>query len=185
MTMRNRNRASVPRRRRFWTTSDIDLTLVAATAGVASQKFTAAVFSSVTAKLDTSILNNLTIARAYLNGFWRTSSVVTAAVLTSYAIGLGLFPAGMDDTDFPDLSAHDGDWLLHDSRKLIEVDNGPAVVAPLLPQSGEMTSGLRIGSSAMRKITRLDERPFVVVQKADVTEDNIHFDGSLTILWLN
>ncbi len=186
MSMRNRRtfRASVPRRRRFWTTSVFNLGLTGAAVGTGSQDSSTAVFTSVTTKLDTSILAGLTLVKCYLNGYWRTAADVAAPVVNTFSVGLGLFPSGIDDGDFPDLSSHTGDWVLHDSRPLVEVQSGGAVVVPLLPQSGEMTSGLRLESSGMRKLQTLADRPFVVAQKAIASEETITLEAVVTCLWV-
>ncbi len=98
-----------------------------------------------------------------------SSSVVTAHV------GVGVYPSGMDDGDFPDMALGDGDWMLR-SDIIFEM---PGVISTLVKPDQVATQ--RLETRSMRRIERLGDSLFIVVQQ-NVADDMI-YNFSATMMW--
>ena len=187
MTQRNRRFiAPTIRRGRMWTTTTgFDLTMVAGDVGVASQKFNIGISSAFETKTGRS-LRGVTISKIFFNGFYHTDVVVTTPILNLFSLAIGIYPEGMDEGDFPDLAAHAGDWLMHDTRILSDRGSATSFPIPLEPNSAGNEAGFvfRIVNSSMRKVQRDTDKVQVVVQKRTVCEENITLTAAVTALWL-
>ncbi len=166
----------------MFTTTNVAFTLVAGDTGVASQESNISISSDFETKSGRS-LRGVTLARLWVRGLYFTQAVVTTPVVSSYFMGVGIFTQGVDDGDFPNLETHDGDWMLHDARVLIDtsVSTDANALNPEAPAAG---SNVVIDNRSMRKIMRDTEAVFVVMQKGSVTEDNILWKGEITAMWL-
>ncbi len=179
MTIRNR----APRRSRLFTTTLFSQTIVAGNIGTASQQSNNQATSDFESKSGRTA-RGVTIARIWIRALYHTIAVITTPVISSYYLGMGIFTSGIDNGDFPDLSQHDGDWMVHDARPLIDtaVSTDPNVLNP--EGAGNYGGVVSIDNRSMRKLNRDTEQLFLVLQKSTVTEDNIQFRGEVTIMWL-
>ena len=186
MTQRNRTRRTqdAPRMDRVFTTTEVAMTIVAGNISVASQQFSNGMSSSFETRTGRS-LRNATVGRVWVNGLWFTLAIVTTPVLMGLSMGMGVFSAGMDLGDFPDLATHRGDWMLHRTWRLTDRNAATANATPLEPQHGsENSASIAIDNKSMRKIRRESDELFIVVQKDIATEENIQCHVDVTVMWL-
>jgi len=185
MTMRTRRRPTTPERKdRMFVTTEVALTLVAANQSVASQQLTNQLNSDAESRAGRSS-RGMTVARIWVRGFYFTLAVVTTPVVIGVQLGVGIYPSGIDVGDFPNVAAHAGDWMLHDTRRLH--DSASLTVAPTLLEPQEVATGgavLDLDNKSMRKIRKANDELFVVLQKDGVTEENIQFHADFTVMWL-
>ena len=182
MTMRNRNRISVPKREPVFTTTLISLTLVAANISVASQQANNQVTNDLETRLGRTA-RGATITRIWVRGVYHTLAVVSALVIGDYQIGMGVFPEGMDAGDFDDLASHEGNWMLHDSRTLADTSSVTTFPILLVPANVESGSAVNLDNRSQRKLERKGDDLWFVMQKSAATEENIQFRGTVTVLW--
>ena len=179
--MTTRNRA--PRRGRVFTTTQVSLTLVAGDISTASQQST----NQMTSDFETRtgrLARGVTVARIWIRAFYFTLAVITAPSLAQYSLGMGIFTQGIDNGDFPDVDGHVGDWMVHDARTLTDLAISTAPT-PLVPNDGSGAgSSVVIDNRSMRKLPRVSDDLFLVLQKASTTEDNIQFRAAVTVMWL-
>ncbi len=182
MSMRNRNRrlAPAPRRERVIVTTEVALTLVAGNINEASQQVTNQVTNDLEARLGRTA-RNATVGHVWVNGLWFTQAIVTTGVLIGLNFGMGIFSAGMDAGDFPALQAHVGPWFVHRNWRLIDRVSATAIPTPLDPDEAAI---IDIDNRSMRKLGRVNDEVFVVIQKDVVTEENIQFHSDVTVLWI-
>ncbi len=159
------------------------MTLVAGNIGAASQQFS----NQITADLESRLgrtAQNVTAARVWINGLWFTTAIVSTPVLIGLTLGMGIFTSRIDAGDFPNISTHDGDWMVHRTWRLI--DNQSTVITPiqLQPVFGENSSQIAIDNRSMRKILRDTDRLFIVIEKDVVTEETIQLHCDVTVMWL-
>ncbi len=167
----------------IFTTANLTFLLVAATSGKGSQEH-ADLSSSLETRIG-AVPRNYTAMRVWVNGYYNTTGVVTTPVNGAYSIGAGVFTEDIDDTNFSDLAQHEGSWMLHDSRRLTEVAGGTAgLFTPLLPDGVPGGSMLHLDTRSKRKLSRTNEKLFLVLQKSQVTEENINISMSVTVMWL-
>jgi len=110
--------------------------------------------------------------------------VVTAPVIGEYLIACGVFTAGLDNGDFPSLGLHNGSPMLHDARRLFEVNDGTPVAQMLQPLGQEGGGMVRIDTRSKRKLERTDDRLFMVLEKDRNTEEDVLFRSTVTVMWL-
>ncbi len=154
-----------------------------ALAGVASQS-RIDLSDTLDTRLGAEQRGGTTAMRVWIAGLWTTGAVVTTPVIAEYAMGVGMFSAGMDGGDFPDLEAHKGPWMLHDLRRLQDINDGTPVVQILTP-AGVPHGGLVWETTrSKRKAERFDDRLFMVVQRDRVTEEDTTLMVSVSVMWL-
>jgi len=183
MTMRNRRplRPTTSRRENVFVSSPILLTLGNADTGVAGQIRSTTLDTAIEARLGRNLGPGDTISRIWVHGFWGVDSDVAVPVAAFYHLGIGFFPAGIDAGDYPDLAAHEGNYLLHDGRPLVEVQSGGAVVAQaLLPLT---LSSLILDNKSQRTVRRSSDQLHMVVQKSAATEHNVALQIAVTCMW--
>ncbi len=169
----------------LFTTVGALFVLVAGDSGVASQEI-----ADLSDELETRIAaipRNYTAMRCWVTGFYHTIATVTTPVLAEYSFGIGVFTELVDAGDFPDVSSHRGNWMLHDVRRLTETAGGSAgIFTELNPRhtGNEAGSAVHVTTRAARKLARTDAKLFFVVQKDRVTEDNVQLSVSITTMWL-
>jgi len=184
--MTNRNvRVSTPRRGRVWTAETVELTLAAAATGVSSQQRSLTILATAMETKMNRSLRGVTLSRMYVTTFWFTEAQVTTPSVTVFHAGVGVFTAGVDAGDYPDLSEHAGDWMYH--RTWVLSDRLASTTQPTLlePQHGSINAASNMDvNSSMRKVGRETEQPHLVVQKASATEEDIKVRFAITALWL-
>ena len=166
-------------RDRMWTTTEMDLTLVAATAGVASQTF-GSLEASFTAASGRE-LRGVTVERTFIRGLGVQAGTATTPSLITWHLGLGVFTKAIDGGDFPNIALHDGDWYVHESYTYFEAASG---VNPT--PAGIRNAGVNVyvDSKGSRKVAKRDDVSFLLLQKADVSEDDLTVHFEVTTLWL-
>ncbi len=126
--------------------------------------------------------------RAWVTGFYHTIATVTTPVLGEYSFGIGVFTEDIDQGGlFPDVSTHEGNWMLHDVRRLTEGPGASAgIFQPLIPdRSGDGAgSSVHVTTRSGRKLPRTADKLFMVVQKDRVTEEVIQLGVSISVMWL-
>ncbi len=150
----------------------------AAETGLASQK-SVKITDEVESKLQRSLMN-MTLTHSYLQGWWTQAVAATSPVWLEYILSFQRGQEGLDSGDFGNLAEHTGDIVLYDCRKLLESEATDDVLFPRTDLAG---SGIRLESRGMRKIERVGDTLFFVTQKS-ATEQDIIFEGSLTLAWL-
>ncbi len=177
-------RYRAPRKERVFVTTEIALTLTAASTSTASQQVSNQMTSDLENRLGRTA-RGVTIARIWVNGIWFTNAIVTTPVVMGLSMGIGIFTQNADAADFPDLAAHQGDWMLHHTWRL--TDRGAATTSPtlLFPQdSPGNSSGFGLDNRSMRKLSKVSEDLYIVIQKDIATEENIQLHCDVTCMWL-
>ena len=177
MTQRN-VRVRATRRSRLFVTSHFLLSTN--TIGVAGQSSTVAMvtdFQSVTGRQ----LMNATLAGTWLRGLYTQNGAAGLGPVDCY-LGGGMYPAGMDDGDFPNLELHEGDWFIHDGRALRYTGSSGSILSPLNASAG---GGVDIHSGGQRKVSHAAISPAIVLQIGVApSAGSVEFNGVLTALWL-
>ena len=182
MTTRNlRRRPMTPRRENIFVTSNLLLVLLAADTGSPDQKISTSLDTAIEARLGRNLTKGDTVSRIWVNGYWGTDADVAAPAGATYSFGIGFFPFGTDIGDFPNLSVHDGPWMLHDQRPLSEQAGlGSLTGRPLLPLE---LSSLQLDNRSQRTVKSSDDRLFAVVQKTAATEESVTLQVAVTVMW--
>ncbi len=182
MTMRNRG-PRVPRLEKVFTTTEVAMTLAAGNTGQNSQQATNQVtadFEAITGRQ----AFNITPMRQWVTGLWFTLAVVTTPVVIGLTMGMGIFSAQIDVTDFPNLSTHRGDYFLHRTWRLTDRFAQTTDPTPLDPSEPGVNSGsIAIDNKTSRKLRRTDQEIFIVIEKDVVTEENIQLHVDVTVMW--
>ena len=166
-----------PRKERLWTTATVQLTL--SSAGVAGSNSNNLSTPFVT-KAGRQLLKGDTLAHTWLKGVW-TQSAAGDSSRERVHLGILFHPTGLDAIDFPDLSVHDGDLQLHDSRGLREplVIQDP-MVTPQMATVDIESAGQRMVRASGAATTLSIVGQTVVAPSAGSFE----FTGACTCLWL-
>ncbi len=157
------------------------MSLVAA--GVAGQIFTASPGTAFITKTGRNFLQSDTLAHTWVKGSITQNSSGDGTGV-SLSLGFGFFPKQTDAADFPDLSAHDGDWQLHDIRSLIETSTATGSgKAPLLPTE---LATVDIESAGQRSVPTAGDvySLFCMAQVSALPSSTIDYHVSFTQLWL-
>ena len=182
MTMRTRA-PRAPRMEKLFTTTEVALTLVAGNISITSQQSTNQITSDFEARSGRQA-RGITPIRQWVTGLWFTQAVVTNPVVIGLAIGMGIFSSGIDSQDFPDLATHTGEWFYHRTWRL--TDRGITTSQPtLLTPSDNPANGSSFShdNRTGRKIQRVSQELFLVIQKDVATEENIQFHADITVMW--
>ena len=148
-------RTRTPRRRRMWTADESTITV--GTLGVPGQIFRQIDVNFLTQTGWASMLG-CTIARTH-TCVRIDSNTNTGNNLMRAWMGIGIFPSGMDNGDFPDLSIYNGDWFVYECYTF----QMPSAASTLvLPESAAVH---RSDYRSMRKVARPDERVCLVWQQ--------------------
>ena len=160
------------RRRRIWTNDHSTITV--GTLGVPGQIFR---------HVDANVLLNTSLASMFGSTVARThtcvlidSSTNTGTTLMKAYLGMGVFPQGMDNGDFPDLEQYNGDYF---AWECFSFQMPGAANTLVLPSEAAFT---RQDYRSMRKIPRTEERVNVVLQ-IDATEI-VRFHLQIAMLFL-
>ena len=94
------------RRRRLWTSQNAEVTL--STGGVAGQ-IALGLDTDFIASTGLASMFGCTVVRTFLRGYIRSGDS-TVSDMAAF-IGLGVFPNGIDQGDYPDLNVREGDWF--------------------------------------------------------------------------
>ena len=168
-------------REHVFTTVGLSFGLVAGQTGVSSQQS-----QDLTDALATKLAitpGKMTAMRAWVNGLYVTSTAVTTPVIGEYTLGIGVFTQEIDNGDFPNLELHDGPWMLHDARRLVDRNAG-VLLEGLEPANTVGGSCLQLTTRSARKLERVRDRLFMVVQKDRATEETVTLSCSVTVMWL-
>ncbi len=163
----------MPRRRRVWSNSDASLSVIVP--GQGGQKLV-----DIGANLQVGIgithLAGFTVAMTHVDLTVMSSSDESGSSFLRAHWGIGIFAGGIDEGDFPDLSLYEGDWLAYGTYHF----QLPGAISTLvLPTAQAVRSYESRGS---RKIDRVGEVPFLVVQHSGAENVDYHF--SVSQLWL-
>ena len=99
----------------------------------------------------------------------------TATTTAKVYMGVGIFPTGMDNADFPDLSKYDGDWLWWTCK----IFTFTGIDVPVLP---DQVAGFDVDSKAQRKITDVGLQPWFVCQSDTTTDLRVRVDLAMMLL---
>ena len=170
---------TTPHRGRLWTTEHTELTLAAAAVGIAG---TAGrdLGARFTLKAGRDLLN-VTAARAYVKGY--IAELTIAVSPRDFQLSTGILRAieSLDFDDFPDLAAHDGDLMLHESRVLAE---RATTLSDRCEPSGLGGCNYQVETRSMRKLDRKGDTLWFCAQKDVATEFDIFVRVTITVLWL-
>ncbi len=148
------------RREPVFTTVGLTFALTAAGAGLTSQ-----LHQDLSAALETrlaAVPRNYTAMRVWISGLYTTTQIVSTAVLAEYSIGVGVYSQLLSNAEFPDIETHEGSWMLHDARRLID-QNAGTVLTPLEPTAPAGGSQVQINTRSARKLDKTTERLFMVI----------------------
>ena len=175
MSMRNRTRVVTPRRKRFWTTSRVALTISSTTQVAVS---VGADYRTETGK---DYMDGATVARSYVHGGFTVQAAVTTALLTQIGFGLTWGAFAIAGSAIPDVNQHDGDYFLHDASAVLQPADAGTVVRAM--QTHLQNGMVRIDSKAQR--TGLRGQDLFLVAAADSSfEETVTMRASVTLLWL-
>ena len=166
------SRTRAPRRRRIWTSDQSIITV--GTAGQAGQ---------IVRQIDGVFLTSTGLASAFGCTVARThvcylidSSTNTSVSFIKGFLGIGIFPEGMDNADFPDLASYEGNYYAYECFNFQMPGASSSLVLPAEAAFG------RLDYRSMRKIARTGERVVLVLQ-LDTTEI-VRFRLNISILML-
>ena len=161
------------RRRRLWSTTVGSRTVSnAGQGGQASHDLG----ENVQQGLGIAHLAGFTLSRTHVRILMMSDVDNTAvSVLTSF-FGIGIYAGSIDNGDFPDLSLYDGDWMAYGSM----VTKMPGALSTLvLPESRAVYEA---DFRSMRRIDRIGEVPFLVLQHNSTDDIQYHYTVSQLIL---
>jgi len=161
------------RRRRVWTNTDD--TKILTVAGAPGQK-AIDLSSNLLTGLGLAHLAGYTVAHTHVEILAQSDVDETGVSRVHMHWGIGIFAGGIDDGDFPLLDLYEGDWLAYGSFLFKLAGAGITLVLPT------EQSVRRYESRAMRKIDRIGEVPFLVLQQ-DSTQ-GVAYQVSCSQLWL-
>ena len=168
--MTSRNRA--PRRRRVW--SNDDSSVVVGTSGVPGQ-IARRLDPAFLAMSGLSSMFGCTIARTHVCILITSDGTNSADSHFKAKLGIGIFPEGMDNGDYPDLEAYNGNWFAYECF----VFRAPGVInTVVLPEAAAFA---RLDYRSMRKID--SGEMLVLVMQHDLNE-TIRYAVSVSFLVL-
>ena len=128
-------------------------------------------------------LRNATVARIWVRGLVFHNVTVTTVTEYGFFVGAIVLTENVEDVDFPEISLHAGDWMLHDARVLRDTTG---TVPQLQIPSGVYKTGssFDIDNRSKRLIRRDTDKLFIVVAKDVATEEPILADLRVTVMWL-
>ena len=160
------------RRRRLWTADQANITV--GTLGVPGQ---------ITRQVDVNFLASTGLASMFGCTVARThtcvlidSSTNTGTSFIKGWMGLGVFPSGMDNGDFPNLEVYEGDYFAWECFSMLMPGVASTIVLP------NEAAFIRGDYRSMRKIGRADERLWVVFQLDTTQIVRFRFQMSALIL---
>jgi len=168
------------RRTTFWVTQQATLILASGATGQSGQQ-SQDLGGDVRTKAGTTMIG-LTLVRTFVTGFWAwDAAAASTPIWASYTLAVLKASQHMDDGDFADIGDHDGDLQLHDVRFLREA----LVANTTLFPGGEHKAGAGIyaESRSQRKMDRIDDTIWIVVQKSVATEQAVTLRVNVSQLW--
>ncbi len=126
--------------------------------------------------LGISHLAGYTVVRTFVKGMATAAAGNTTEQIVHAQWGIGIFAGSIDDGDFPDLGLYDGDWLAFGS---LVFKNPGVALNTVLPEAAGYVD---VSSKAQRRVDRIGEVPFLVVQ-TNRAED-YEFSFAISQLWL-
>ncbi len=182
MQTTRRNGPVTARKKRLWAIKEADITLAAASVGVASQAIVN-IGTQFTTQSDIN-LRGATVGRVFING---VISSIPASTPGTLSVGFGLIVAhtALGAGEFPNLLAGSGDYFVRDARSILEVDDNVPGNRPYEPHGVANGGGsIMIDGKSKRMVGRLGETVFFVGQKDTVSEQPVKIAVTITILYL-
>jgi len=160
------------RRRRIWTTTNV--VELPVSSGVNGQK---AQILDANFALSTGLAGmfGCTISRTHVCTL--LTSIEDATSIIKMQMGIGIFPTGTDEGDFPNLQRYEGDWLAYECF-VFQLPGGTAQI-PVVPSEAAFT---RSDYRSMRKVTDVGMSPFIVFQTDSASDFEIDAVVSQLIL---
>jgi len=174
-----RGRALRAKRGNLFTCQRIDVTLTGTSVDEAGQAVVdlGLLFATKSGRS----LQNVTLVHTWISGWWSQAVAATSPLWRSYTLAVVRANVGMDTGDFLELEEHTGDISLFDCRALLESEGTDDVLFPRTEHRAG--AGVFLESRGMRKIDRVGDTIWLVVQKDGVTEQAIVGRFAVTMLW--
>jgi len=164
-----------PRRKRYWVNSGFDSTLL--TGGVPGQ-LAVNLNTNLEQRLGLLSLAGFTVSRTHICSLITSGGSETGTGRFSIFLAIGVFTAGIDVQDFPDISTYDGDWL---AWECYTFQLPGAVALPVLPDEAAFQ---RSDYRSMRKIPKSTDQLFLVIQIDSTPSSAVVIKGEVASLFL-
>ncbi len=144
-------------RAKIWTSSRL---LVALSASGSAGQVSAQTLANLRTALDISHLVGYTVIDTRIRALIHSDDGETGGGFLELTYGIGIFAAGIDDGDFPDLSLYEGDWLLWGA---VQVQLPSAASTIVLPPHAALEIAR---SQSARRISDVGQSMFMVWQQS-------------------
>ncbi len=160
-------------RAKIWSTTLFNVNLTVAGQGGAKG---ADLGGQLKANLGILSLAGYTVGPIFIDALAVSDDDNTAVDVFTVHYGIGVFTAGIDDGDFPSMSAGDGDWMFKKDVVLQMPGSAGAIALP-----AEHGGHLALVTRSMRRLDRVAESLFMVAQQNNANDMVYHF--AVSMMW--